>query len=68
MNNEIDDLLDELADLATIWVRRRESGMDAPMIREILVRACGEVHAAAPEGDRVPRAWLKGQFDSVDVT
>lgn len=61
MSKEIDDRLDDLVDLANIWARRREGGMDAPMIREILVRACGEVHAATPKGDRVPRAWVKGQ-------
>ncbi len=62
MNEEIDARLDDLVDLANLWAHRREQGMDAPMIREILIRACGDLYAAAPKGDRVPSAWVKGQF------
>jgi len=62
MSKEIDDRLDELADLAACWASRRALDMPVTKVRGFLIRACEDIsHKVAGASDRVPRAWLRGQ-------
>ena len=45
--------LDELADLAEVWKRRREAGKDSPQVRAALIRAAQGIAALVESTDGV---------------
>ena len=58
VKDEIAERLDDLADLAAIWAARRADDRPAPMIREALLRACGELADYADFERQVQQASL----------
>jgi hypothetical protein len=59
MSKEIDDRLDDLADLFAVWADARDADRPTPLLREVLIRACDdiatsvivkEVEAVVPQG------------------
>ena len=56
--DEVAERLDDLADLAAIWAARRADDRPAPMIREALLRACGELADYADFERQVQQASL----------
>lgn len=43
MRDPVADQLDELADLAEVWKRRRQNGQSADSVRVAMLNACGVV-------------------------
>jgi hypothetical protein len=59
MSKEIDDRLDDLADLTAIWAELRKEGKPTSMAKEFILMSCREL--CGGKESRVPRAWVKGQ-------